>query len=346
MADKKISELISSTTPLAGTEVLPVVQSSATRKTTVESVLTSVQPSGTANSVVFLNGSKVATTGSGLKFDGKTLGVGVTPENWYESFGTKAFQVAGSVMLAGLDVSNTDRRLYLGNNFYLNSTGVQTYTNTGAATRYFTAAGKHEFSTAPSGTADTSVTFTNRLEIELGGDIKVNTGNLVIGTAGKGIDFSADPNAGGMTSELFDDYEEGTWTPTYGTTNSDLANYSTFGSSRQGKYTKVGDIVTVYCSIATQNAASISGTGRIIITGLPFAPSCNANAGIKCVVLTTDNRFTNPPSFGEILNGQTQISLYKTSNMNSANALTVADFNAADTANFNLLSFVAVYQTA
>jgi hypothetical protein len=45
------------------------------------------------------------------------------------------------------------------------------------------------------------------------GDQTIVDGNLVIGTAGKGIDFSADPAAPGMTSELLDDYEEGTQQP-------------------------------------------------------------------------------------------------------------------------------------
>jgi hypothetical protein len=79
MADKKISALTSASTPLAGTEVLPIVQSGATVKVSVENVLTSVQPSGVANSVVYLNGSKVATTGGVLLFDGTNLGVGTTP---------------------------------------------------------------------------------------------------------------------------------------------------------------------------------------------------------------------------------------------------------------------------
>ena len=32
-------------------------------------------------------------------------------------------------------------------------------------------------------------------------------------SSGNGIDFSADGNASGMSSEVLDDYEEGTWTP-------------------------------------------------------------------------------------------------------------------------------------
>jgi len=42
MADAKISALPAATTPLAGTEVLPIVQSSATEKVTVQQVLTGV----------------------------------------------------------------------------------------------------------------------------------------------------------------------------------------------------------------------------------------------------------------------------------------------------------------
>jgi hypothetical protein len=175
------------------------------------------------------------------------------------------------------------------------------------------------------------------------GNAVLTSGNLVVAN-GNGIDFSATPGTG--TSELFNDYEEGTWTPTYNTTNGDLANYSTFDAARQGKYTKVGNVVTVYGSIATENAASISGTGSVILTGLPFAPSCNANAGVKCVVLTSDNRFTNNPSFGEIDNGATTLKIYKTNTMTGASRLVVADLSATNTQNFNLLSFVVTYQTS
>jgi hypothetical protein len=44
-----------------------------------------------------------------------------------------------------------------------------------------------------------------------GGNLTLAVGNLVV-ASGQGIDFSATSGTG--TSELFDDYEEGTWTPT------------------------------------------------------------------------------------------------------------------------------------
>ena len=94
------------------------------------------------------------------------------------------------------------------------------------------------------------------------GDQTIVNGNLVIGTAGKGIDFSADPSAPGMTSELLDDYEEGTWTPTFGG--------STTYYGRSGTYTKVGRIVYIdgFVHIDTNGSGS-----QNTISGLPFTPA-------------------------------------------------------------------------
>ena len=78
MADAKISQLPVATTPLAGTELVPLVQGGVTVQSTVDKVLTGTVPSGTANGVLFLNGSKVVTSGSALTFDGTNLGVGTT----------------------------------------------------------------------------------------------------------------------------------------------------------------------------------------------------------------------------------------------------------------------------
>jgi len=107
-------------------------------------------------------------------------------------------------------------------------------------------------------------TGTVALSINSTGNVKVNTGNLVIGTSGKGIDFSADGNAAGMTSEVLDDYEEGTWTPeilTSGTAPTYTAN------ANRSWYTKIGRLVTVSCDFSKDITAV--GTGHIYIT-LPF----------------------------------------------------------------------------
>jgi hypothetical protein len=93
----------------------------------------------------------------------------------------------------------------------------------------------------------------------LPGDVTLSTGNLIIGTSGKGIDFSATPGTG--TSELLDDYEEGTWTPTF--TGLTVGNGSVFGF-----YTKTGRQVTLTYGFIT---GSTSAVGTLTgITGFPF----------------------------------------------------------------------------
>ncbi len=105
------------------------------------------------------------------------------------------------------------------------------------------------------------------------GDQTIVSGNLIIGTAGKGIDFSADPSAPGMTSELLDDYEEGTFTPTVtGTATAGTATYT----GQVGKYTKVGRLVT--CMIRL-NWNSGTGTGNLLFSGFPFANASDATYG-------------------------------------------------------------------
>jgi hypothetical protein len=104
----------------------------------------------------------------------------------------------------------------------------------------------------------------NYMSVDSSGNVEVKTGNLVIGTSGKGIDFSADGNAAGMTSEVLDDYEEGTWTPeilTSGTAPTYTAN------ANRSWYTKIGRLVTVSCDFSKDITAV--GTGIISIT-LPF----------------------------------------------------------------------------
>jgi len=88
--------------------------------------------------------------------------------------------------------------------------------------------------------------------------------NLVM-ASGKGIDFSATSNVAGMTSELLNDYEEGSWTPVI----SDGTNNATMTATyNNGKYIKVGRNVTLTGYILTDSLGSVTGTIRI--TGIPF----------------------------------------------------------------------------
>jgi hypothetical protein len=110
--------------------------------------------------------------------------------------------------------------------------------------------------------ANNGSTTTNTLEIDTSGNVKVLAGNLVIGTSGKGIDFSA--TAGTGTSELFDDYEEGVWTP-------NLLNGTsiTYTTTPTGNYTKIGNMVYVTASIDVSNSDTADASA-LTIGGLPF----------------------------------------------------------------------------
>ena len=122
--------------------------------------------------------------------------------------------------------------------------------------------------TTSTGTGNTVLSATPTLS----GDVTLSTGNLVIGTAGKGIDFSVTSSGSGtMTSELLADYEEGTWTPAFVSTGATFAYAEQYGS-----YVKVGNLVTLQMHLRT---SSITGTttNATNITGTPFA-SANLNA--------------------------------------------------------------------
>jgi predicted Fe-Mo cluster-binding NifX family protein len=105
------------------------------------------------------------------------------------------------------------------------------------------------------------------------GSVTISTGNLVIGTAGKGIDFStATPDGAGMTSELLDDYEEGTWT---GTLKGSVADPTT-PVTATGYYTKVGN--KVFATIAINNATTTGASGIVTVSGLPFTSAATNNS--------------------------------------------------------------------
>ena len=112
-----------------------------------------------------------------------------------------------------------------------------------------------------------------RLRLDASGNLKINSGNLVIATAGKGIDFAATSDGSGTdTSELFDDYEEGTLlkTPTW-TSSSATFSYT----AQYGNYVKVGSMVHAqFYLLANASGTTSNGLG---LTGFPYT-SANLTA--------------------------------------------------------------------
>jgi hypothetical protein len=101
------------------------------------------------------------------------------------------------------------------------------------------------------------------------GNQTLTDGNLIVSN-GKGIDFSATPGTG--TSELFNDYEEGTWTPV-----SHGASTTTY-SFQSGVYVKVGSLVFIQARLVINN---IGDGSAFRISGLPFSAAQEATINIS-----------------------------------------------------------------
>ena len=267
MADKKISALTSATTPLAGTEVLPIVQSGATVKVAVSDLtagravsatqLTSTVAIGTAPLVVTsttnvanlnassLNGATFAAPGA--------IGGGTAAAGSFTTLSASGL-LSANANLKVVDGANDFGTIQLGTAATYKVTAGATYSG-------------YRFE-VPSGTQyDFQVNSTTRALINGTGLAVTGTlsasGNFTPTTAAKGINFTANTPAAGMTSQLLNWYEEGTWTPTQG---GGLTVVGAFTSL--GKYTRIGRQVTVQAKLS--GATSIAATSGEICGGLPF----------------------------------------------------------------------------
>jgi hypothetical protein len=149
-------------------------------------------------------------------------------------------------------------------------------------------------------------------KLDVVGKIKVSD-NIVIGTSGKGIDFSA--TAGTGTSELLADYEEGEWTAAFACTSGTITINTSY---RTGSYTKVGRLVTV-TGIFLVTSVSLP-TGSLSITGLPFTSSSSGDfARTAASVFASNLQATATTSIiGRGLSGQSTIFLSKYATGNQA----------------------------
>jgi len=166
-------------------------------------------------------------------------------------------QNAANNLLGGIEIFNGDS----------SSNGPQVVCNIKAFSRYSSGRGGYLIFSTNTGTAGAEGSEpTERMRIDAGGDVKVNTGNLVIGTSGKGIDFSAVPDGTrSVSSNVLDDYEEGTWTPSFGgDSTTGVSSYP----NNAGYYTKVGNLVSLWL---ITSLSTTTGTGNLVISGLPYS---------------------------------------------------------------------------
>ena len=227
MADKKISALTGATTPLAGTEVLPIVQSGSTVKVSV------------------------ANLTAGRTISASALGVGTSTPSY-------AVDTSGQMRAYNTPSSFAELQLLAQ---YTGSSGPAAIGQGSDGTTYAMNLANADFVIGTNST--------EKLRIGATGNITAANGNLVVGTAGKGIDFSANTNAPGMTSELLDWYEEGDWTPTY-------TGWSTDPTTTFAKYTRIGRLVTL--NYTALDGVSLTGSSEI--GGLPFTSSSQQGASV------------------------------------------------------------------
>jgi hypothetical protein len=244
MADVKISGLPASTVPLAGTEVLPIVQGGATKQVSIANV--------TAGRAIAATSITTDTYKAASSSGGALQNSGGTPQLQWGAGGGNNLSVDVAINInpanAAVAISPT-------------GTGTVAISPAGALTINPTAASTINNTSIGATTASTG-RFTS---------VTATTGNVVIGTSGQGIDFAATPGTG--TSELLADYEEGTFDPRFSfASGGDTFSYN----GRVGAYTKVGRLVTLNIYLGT--SAKGAGTGALSLTNLPFAAAGFASA--------------------------------------------------------------------
>ena len=125
-------------------------------------------------------------------------------------------------------------------------------------------------------TADGAAAPSERMKIDSAGNVTITDGDLVIGTSGHGIDFSATADGTGSSqNEIFDDYEEGSWTPVI----EGLSNTPSF-HNLGGHYTKIGNRVFLQGHIQVNVKPQFSNqSAAFTLSGLPFTANVSGAGG-------------------------------------------------------------------
>ena len=180
------------------------------------------------------------------------------------------------------------------------------------------------------------------LELKKDKNVKITNGNLIIGTSGKGIDFSATSDATGSTSELLDDYEEGTFTPVWGDGSSAYSSPAPTYNLQRGDYTKIGNVV--YYDIHLITTAWNSSPAVMWAHGLPFASRNSGyqqgGGGIFCIQgVDGANAISNLTT--QVAPNTSRIELYYStaSTGNNYNGFTTADVNETGTVSIRISGF-------
>ena len=318
MADKKISALTAATTPLAGTEVLPIVQSGSTVKVSAADVTAGRAVSMASGT---LSSGNLSFSGTAQRITGEMSTATVANRVMFQTSTVNSATNVHSIPNGTSAISG------------MNSFNNSDPTNASLVGFVITASeGRFQSAQTGTGTYLPMTFFTNgaeRARIDTAGDITFKTGNLIQGTAAKGINFTANTPAAGMTSQLLNWYEEGTWTPT-------LSGSGTAGTyqlaTASGWYTRVGRSITVIFNVQLAAVVTGGGTGFAVLGGLPFnTATTNAAAGAVTLGGVNYTAGTNYVTVMPRSTGSSQL-IFEEVNINGAvNDMAISAFGVNDT---------------
>jgi hypothetical protein len=270
MANSKISALTSAST-VVGTEVLPIVQSSATVKVSVGNLTPGLntitaakggtgQTSYAVGDLLYADTTTTLAKLADVATGNALISGGVSTAPSYGKIGLTT-HVSGTLPVANGGTNAATASITSFNNI----TGYTASGATGTTTTNLV------FSTSPSVTTPTWI-----------GNATLSTGNIIQGTAAKGFDFSANTPAAGKTSTVLNWYEEGTWTPVVADATSG-GNVATVGTTA-ARYTRIGRTVFVQASLDNINTTGMTAINNVSIRGLPFANAAGLTATGTCVM--------------------------------------------------------------
>jgi hypothetical protein len=254
----------------------------------------------TAGSVVFAGSGGTYTQDNSNLFwnkDKYNFGVGVIPTNSSDGLYSH-LQLGESGVIAayysGASLIN------FGQNFYNNGGWKRLAAN--SSTQIHLNTGEIEFRVAPTGSTNSAITWTAAMNIDNTGKIGLGisspteklhvvgnglfTGNVGIGsatptTSGSGITFPATQSASTNANTL-DDYEEGTWTTTFGA----KGNLTGTPSLSSAIYRKIGQIVYIEGRVGGLTITT-SNTTTYIIFSVPIAMNNNSTSQVGNVYTYT-----------------------------------------------------------
>jgi hypothetical protein len=286
MADTKISALPASTTPLAGTEVLPIVQSSTTKQVSVANLTAGRSFDALGMTLTSTDAGAAAAPLLELYRDSATPAasdtLGEIEFNGEDSAGNK--QAYGLIHASILSPTSTAEQGQL--HFETATAGALTEKMIIGTTNLVINEIGAVYNVRIEGDTDANLFYTDATNSRVGvgltnptekfevvGNIKLS-GN-VMPASGFGIDFAATSGTG--TSELLADYEEGTWTPAL-TSASGAFTTVTLGADTSAYYTKIGREVTFQMWFTTDAITAGTASGDVYIS-LPFTAATLAGAG-------------------------------------------------------------------